>query len=288
MWAWLARSAGLAGLKDQMKPLRSLIMNLVPSSRSAAGASAGTPAPSSRSSLRDLLAAAVGPDRDAPIVSVLSPGDAAEDLQAGETVLIRWNSSDNVAVTSQRVQVSLDDGRTYSDVSPELPGDADRFEWRVPRTATRHGRIKLIAFDAAGNCGFASSPRPFAIRVRPASRPAVRLLAPRGLQLLRGGFPVVLTWKPEHVDHMDPASLRYDVLVSLNGQDYEPLARDLPGAQQRLRWTVPAREAHHVRLRVVVRVGSQVLAQDTSSEPLTITTARPQRRRSSARFRVAG
>lgn len=244
-----------------------------------APSAASAPAPaSSRSSLRALLSLLRGPDGDAPIVRVLSPGER-EELREGEKVLIRWSSQDNVGVTAQRVQLSLDDGRSYEDISPDLPGGDTRFLWTVPAAVTRRARIKVVAFDDAGNRGFGSSAQPFSICERPPVRPTVRILAPTGLQTLRVGAAVTICWEAEHVN---PDAVRCDLYVSINGQDYAPLARGLPGTTQRLRWSIPTTllgQVRRARLRVVLRTGDQVLAEDNSAEPLTIapplSSARP-------------
>lgn len=254
-------------------------LTLAPESAPSAASPTPAAAPaSSRSSLRALLSLILGPDGDAPIVRVLSPGER-EELREGEQILIRWSSRDNVGVTAQRVQLSLDDGRSYEDISPDLPGGDTRFLWTVPAAVTQRARIKVVAFDDAGNRGFGSSARPFSICKRPPTRPMVRILSPTGQQTLRVGAAVTLCWETEHVN---PDAVRCDIYVSINGQDYAPLARGLPGTTRRLRWSIPTTllgQVRRARLRIVLRAGDQVLAEDISAEPLTIapplTSTRP-------------
>lgn len=237
-------------------------------SSTARGAEAPQPAPSSRSSLRSLLTRPItfGPDVEAPVVRMLYPTEF-EQLHGGEEVLLRWSSKDNVGVVAQVVQLSLDDGRTYQDISPELSGSVQSLVWTVPNVATNVGRIKVIAIDQAGNRGFASSRSPFVIEHIIIKKPAVKLLAPQGRQVLRSGYPVTISWRTVHA----AANVRFDLHLSLNGgQSYTPLARNLPSTIQSLRWTIPGITTRCARLRLIMRGSDGVLAEDSSTDDLAI------------------
>lgn len=237
-------------------------------SSTARGAEAPQPAPSSRSSLRSLLTRPItfGPDVEAPVVRMLYPTEF-EQLRGGEEVLLRWSSKDNVGVVAQVVQLSLDDGRSYQDISPELSGSAQSLVWTVPNVGTSFGRIKVIAIDHAGNRGFASSRSPFVIEHVIIKKPAVKLLAPQGRQVLRSGYPVTISWRSTNA----AANVRFDLHLSLNGgQSYTPLARNLPSTIQSLRWTIPGITTRCARLRLIMRGSEGVLAEDSSTDDLAI------------------
>jgi pimeloyl-ACP methyl ester carboxylesterase len=86
-----------------------------------------------------------------PSVRVESP-NGGESVSADTTISIRWTSSDNLGLSRHNVLFSSDGGRSFTTVAQGLGADVRSFDWRVPvNLATTQGRIRVIAFDMAGN-----------------------------------------------------------------------------------------------------------------------------------------
>jgi hypothetical protein len=82
-----------------------------------------------------------------------------EIIQSGSTYTITWTSSDNVGVISQEILLSTDGGLTYPvTIASGLNGTAQSYNWSVPSSlSTSQARIEIVAQDAQGNQGTASS-----------------------------------------------------------------------------------------------------------------------------------
>lgn len=222
----------------------------------------------SRNSVWKLLTRPItfGPDIEAPVVKMIYPTDFAV-FRPGAKLRVRWESKDNVEVERHRVSLSLDDGITYADVSPDLPGWQKSFTLVVPEVHTTRGRIKVLAADGAGNSAFASSRNPFTIEREP-DPPVVKLLAPLGKQVLRAGTTVLISWRAQK----GVPPLVVDLALSFDaGSTYHPLARGLPAALRVFRFQVPNVPSQLCRLRVTVRDGAGRSMSDRSDADLTIT-----------------
>ncbi|HWP43177.1 MAG TPA: PKD domain-containing protein, partial [Blastocatellia bacterium] len=82
-----------------------------------------------------------------PAVRVLKP-NKREVMKAGAIYTIKWSVSG--AVQSQDIEVSLDNGRTWSYIRQGLPAATTAFAWRVPATATTSGFFRVTAFGVNG------------------------------------------------------------------------------------------------------------------------------------------
>lgn len=213
---------------------------------------ASTRAPSSRSSLRVLLGLE---DDTAPIVALLYPTERAV-FPGGAELCVEWKSSRHMA--AHMVQLSLDDGRTYEDVSATLPGAARSYLFTLPNRATEHGRIKVTGQAEAGTRAFASSRTPFTIEQIEQNAGRVQLLLPLGGQILRAGELVNVRWRhPEPLTDIPTAAeaatpLHYELHLSLDGgETYSRVVAEIPGRIHGLRWRVPNKATQRGRLRVV-------------------------------------
>jgi hypothetical protein len=183
-----------------------------------------------------------------PRVRVTYP-DGGEVLAAKSRVTIRWTSGDDRGIVMQRVQLSLDGGKTHRDLCEALDGAAHSVEWVVPTTPCERARIRVLARDAAGNLGMDVSNGCFTITEAEPDRdaPQVAVLGPAEGTVLQGGQQVEVRWRSN--DATGVASHR--VLLSVDGgASFNLVARGLAGSADRLTWTVPRVATTRARLRV--------------------------------------
>lgn len=93
-------------------------------------------------------------DRYAPGVAFTSDLAAGQQLRPGETVLVSWESADNVAVVAVDLELSCDGGLTWQSTAlvDQMPS-AVALAWTVPDLACGQARLRAAARDAAGNVG---------------------------------------------------------------------------------------------------------------------------------------
>jgi hypothetical protein len=91
-------------------------------------------------------------------LSVLVNNGAAR-IKRGKTVPITWQALDNVGMTSQSIELSIDEGQTFEPIVVGLDGDARSHQWQVSEVLpkTRRAVVRVRSHDAAGNMGQASS-----------------------------------------------------------------------------------------------------------------------------------
>lgn len=207
-------------------------------------------------------------DTVAPTVQLVSP-NGGEQATAGANLMIRWNSSDNVAVRSQTIHLSTDGGAAFAiQLATGLPGNATSFAAQLPSTlATTRGRVRVSATDQAGNSGSDMSEADFTITV-PApddtTPPSVRLIAPNGGEKLKLNQSFLIQWQSS--DNLELAS--HDLFVSTDGGVSYPnlIATGLPASAQSFAFTVPSNMAKtkmaKVRVVAVDKAGNR--GQDDS------------------------
>jgi hypothetical protein len=104
-------------------------------------------------------------DTTPPTVAVTSP-NGGERIRRGRTAIITWTASDAVGITSQDVELSADEGRTYSTIVTGLGGSERSYNWAVAADAFqgKRYRVRVVARDGAGNSGSDTSDANFKIR----------------------------------------------------------------------------------------------------------------------------
>lgn len=157
-----------------------------------------------------------------PRVRVLYP-DGGETFAAKSRVTIRWSAGDDRGVVVQRVQLSLDGGKTHRDLCPALDGTVQSVEWIVPSTPCERARIRVVARDAAGNLGLDTSNGCFTITEAGPDKqaPTVELQGPAEGAALRGGERLELRFRSS--DDMGVAQHRLSLSVD-GGASFNPIA----------------------------------------------------------------
>jgi M6 family metalloprotease-like protein len=99
-------------------------------------------------------------DDDPPVVVLTAP-DGGEELTGGSTAQISASVSDNVGVDSVCVAYTRDDGATWVGITCGTVGFP--YAWSVPDSAGDSCRVRITAWDTAGNPGSAVSDSTFSI-----------------------------------------------------------------------------------------------------------------------------
>lgn len=97
-------------------------------------------------------------DATAPTVQLLSP-NGGRFYRRGQSVLISWTASDNVAVAAQEIQISTNGGASYTTIASNLSATTNSHVWTIPMNSTRSKGyiVRVKAFDATGNVGYDNS-----------------------------------------------------------------------------------------------------------------------------------
>ncbi|KAF0221998.1 MAG: YD repeat-/RHS repeat-containing protein, partial [bacterium] len=154
-------------------------------------------------------------DTQAPTVTFLSP-KGSERFISGNNLQISWMSSDNVAVTSQDLSLSIDGGATFPiTIASGLPGTTQSFSFPIPMTLqTEQARLRLIVRDAAGNSSQTVTPSNFGIELGADTIvPTVTISQPSSNQSLIAGQSIQVKW--QSVDNRAVANQA--LLLSLDG-----------------------------------------------------------------------
>ncbi|MFY9225069.1 MAG: beta-propeller fold lactonase family protein [Blastocatellia bacterium] len=154
-------------------------------------------------------------DNIAPTVSFSSP-IGGESFSAGNNLNIAWVSSDNVAVTSQDLSLSLDGGQTFPmTIASGLAGSVQSFNFSIPANlATTQARLRLIVRDAAGNTAQSSTASNFTIQAAMDNiAPTVTISQPSSNQRVIAGQPIQVSWASTD----NRAVVSQSLLLSLNG-----------------------------------------------------------------------
>jgi hypothetical protein len=91
-------------------------------------------------------------DTEAPDVTVLDP-NGGETWEIDSFFDIMWDATDNVGVTSIDILLSSDGGATYPHTIAAGEANDGVYTWLVDVSSTTEARVKVIAYDAAGNEG---------------------------------------------------------------------------------------------------------------------------------------
>lgn len=97
-------------------------------------------------------------DRYAPGVAFSCDVAEGTNLRPGQTVLLTWDTADNVGVAAVDIELSCDGGLNWGPTSlTDQAPSAAALMWTVPDLACDDGRLRAVARDAAGNLGWDQS-----------------------------------------------------------------------------------------------------------------------------------
>ena len=171
-------------------------------------------------------------DQTAPLVAVLSP-NGGETVAAGSVASVSWSASDNVAVSTVDVDVSMDGGTTWSSVAAGVANTGSA-SWNVPNTPTVTALARVTAHDASGNSGTAASASDFTIADQ--TSPLVTLTSPNGGEHFPASSSQSVTWTAS--DNVGVDSVNVDFSIHGAAGPWQPIQHGLPNVGS-LSWTVP-------------------------------------------------
>lgn len=187
-----------------------------------------------------------------PSLELLSPA-GGEEWRAGTQQEIRWQG---VAAGQVAIDLSADDGVSWTEIAGPLPANAGVFVWTVPGFTSTQCRMRVR--DIAASLSD-TTPRPFTIYLRP----ELTLHAPNGGEEWQVGSVHAITWESIAVPHVDIA---YSID---NGTQWLPLAADVPSFMSGYSWTLPLTASDSSRVRIVASDNVSVI--DESDAPFRIT-----------------
>jgi immune inhibitor A len=91
-------------------------------------------------------------DGEDPTVTVTAP-NGGEVWDIGLTYDVTWTANDNIGVTSVSIVLSRDGGSTFDDTLATGEANDGSYSWQAEYDASVTARIKVIAYDGAGNDG---------------------------------------------------------------------------------------------------------------------------------------
>jgi hypothetical protein len=103
-------------------------------------------------------------DTEAPMVTVLTP-NGGEFVPGGSAYNITWTATDNVGVTSVEIYFRDSESADWKHIT-DGTGNTGTFQWFVHNMPTTQARVKVEAYDAAGNEGEDLSDGTFTIQTQ--------------------------------------------------------------------------------------------------------------------------
>jgi len=199
-------------------------------------------------------------DATIPTVTITAPA-AGASWQSGSSQTISWDHNDNIGVALCSLYYSLDNGSTWSEVSPQVSVAPETYAWMVPAGATTTAKIKVVVRDAAGNSGLATSAA-FTIAAPDTSRPTVSVASPTGPTVACGSAQTVTWTCGDNV-----GVVRCSVFVSYDGTNYSFLSDTNGGniVAGSKPWSVAQQVTGSARIRVKVCDAANGCADELSA-----------------------
>lgn len=207
-------------------------------------------------------------DVTAPLVTVTSP-NGGEIARAGEPLVINWQSSDNVAISSHRISLSLDSGKTFPiSAITGLPGSASSFTFMLPNTlVSNSARIKVEAIDSSNFVGADISDSDFTITGKDLTSPIVKVLSPNGGEILANDQPLRISWQSS--DNL--AVVSQDIQISTDGgSTYTTLKSGLAASVQDFVLDVTTLTSERAKIKIIARDSQNNMGADDSDNSFVL------------------
>jgi photosystem II stability/assembly factor-like uncharacterized protein len=223
----------------------------------------------------DLSALAI--DEVPPTIKVNVP-NGSERLEVNQQFSIKWNSGDNVGVSTHEISLSTDGGNSFPiNIATGLSGQAQEFLWTIPNSLTDQARIRITARDSGGNSSNDVSDANFVITSpdnTDSTPPTIKVDLPNGTEQLDSGKQFNIRWNSG-----DNVSVNtHEISLSTDGGNSFPIsvATGLSGQTQEFLWTVPAVATTQARIRITARDLAGNSSSDISDTNFSIIVPNPR------------
>ena len=208
-------------------------------------------------------------DNTPPTVTVTSP-NGGENWEIGSAHDIAWSATDNVAVTSFKIEYSINGGLSWLQVQDWTNGNPGTFSWNIPNTPSGQCRVKISCRDAASSLGSDFSNNDFTIG--DATAPIVNITSPVGGENWNAGTSHNITWTS--TDNSGVISYKLDYSTD-GGSGWVSIHDWISGDPHLFAWTVPNTVSSNCRVRVSCRDGASNVSFDTSDTSFAIFDSAP-------------
>ncbi|MBI5837013.1 MAG: hypothetical protein HZB25_07200 [Candidatus Eisenbacteria bacterium] len=209
----------------------------------------------------------IRPERVPPWVQLSVP-NGGEILAAGVSFPIHWSATDNQGVTSVDIEFSSDGGASYSAIALGAASTSP-YSWNFPSDTTESGRIRITAWDAAGNAASDVSDANFSIRLDRVP-PTVHLTTPNGGEVLAGDCITTVRWTTSD----DVGVSRVDLEFSVDGGATFVPAGSTSGTTE-LAWQVPNVTTSTGVMRITAWDQTGKSSSDSSDQNFSINAISP-------------
>jgi beta-lactamase superfamily II metal-dependent hydrolase len=204
-----------------------------------------------------------------PAVTVISP-NGGETWDCGSSHNLTWSDSDNLGVTSFKLEYSVDSGSNWFLIQDWTGGDPHIVPWAVANTPTTLARVRISCRDTSGGIGSDVSNANFAIRDNTA--PSVIVTAPNGGEIWEAGSEQPITWNA--TDNVGVTANKIDYSID-GGSSWLPVYDWAAGNPGSYSWIVPGTLSTQCRVRVQCRDSASLIGADYSDANFTIHDGTP-------------
>ena len=203
-----------------------------------------------------------------PYVTVDIP-NGGEVWTVGQSHQIQWYADDNIAICSDSVFYSTDNGVNWVFIEAHL-GNPQTCTWTIPDTPSEQCLVKVVVYDWGGNSASDESDAVFTIETD-TSPPTVEVIVPNGGEIWEASEQVTITWVAD--DNVDVVcdSIYYSIN---NGVDWIFITSHT-GNPQTYSWQVPNTPSDQCLVKVKVFDANDNCAEDISDAVFTIETDTP-------------
>ncbi|MFC1800350.1 T9SS type A sorting domain-containing protein, partial [Candidatus Eisenbacteria bacterium] len=208
-------------------------------------------------------------DAEPPVVTVDQP-DGGEYYAVDSFFDILWTATDNIGVTSIDILLSSDGGATYPHTIATGEANDGIFSWLVDVAPTTQARIRVIAYDAAGNVGADESNGDFTLY--DGEPPVVTVIQPNGGENYAVDSFFDIMWTA--TDNIGVTSI--DILLSSDGGATYPhtIATGEPN-DGIFSWLVDVAPTTQARIRVIAHDAAGNVGVDESNGDFTLYDGEP-------------
>ena len=157
-----------------------------------------------------------------------------ENLKKGAAVDIEWDSS---IIADIMLELSIDNGATWSSIIDSTTASSGIFEWTVPSISSDKSLIRITDFDDVVMTKESES----VFRI---SEPSVTVTAPNGDELWPVGETLEITWNS---DHLETVTIEF---ATDGGVIWNEIDSNIDAASGSYEWVVPNSISQYCRIRL--------------------------------------